>query len=148
MVPAKVLETSFPLLNGRQRRLADYSGKVVVVNVWATWCGPCRVEIPHLIELAREFNGRGVEVIGLTTEDPAADSGKVREFINEFKINYPIGFANGEFALHLMQGRDVIPQAYVIGRRGRVHKHFVGFNSQTSPPLLRTAVEEAVAVEQ
>jgi thiol-disulfide isomerase/thioredoxin len=145
MVPAKVLETSFPTLDGQQRRLADYAGKVIVVNVWATWCGPCRVEIPHLVALAREFKGRGVEVIGLTTEDPARDAEKVREFIKEFKIDYPVGFANGEFALHLMQGRDVIPQAYVIGRGGRVHKHFIGFNAQTSPPQLRAAVEEAVA---
>src|SRR5262249_10030866 len=147
MVPARVLEASFPTLDGKSRRLADYSGKVIVVNVWATWCGPCRVEIPHLVELAREFKGRGVEVIGLTTEDPAKDAEKVREFIKVFKISYPIGFANGEFALRLMQGRDVIPQAYVIGRAGRVHKHFIGFNAQTSPPQLRAAVEEAVAAE-
>jgi len=147
MVPAKVLETSFPTLNGKQRRLADYAGKVIVVNVWATWCGPCRVEIPHLVELAREFKGRGVEVIGLTTEEPAKDADKVREFVKEFKINYPIGFANGEFALRLMQGRDVIPQAYVIGRGGRVHKHIIGFNARTSPPQLRAAVEEAVAAQ-
>jgi thiol-disulfide isomerase/thioredoxin len=147
MAPARVLEASFPTLNGKSRRLADYAGKVIVVNVWATWCGPCRVEIPHLVGLAGEFKGRGVEVIGLTTEDPAKDADKVREFVKEFKINYPVGFANGEFALNLMQGRDVIPQAYVIGRGGRVHKHFVGFNARTSPPQLRAAVEEAVAAE-
>ncbi|MGH9846319.1 MAG: TlpA disulfide reductase family protein, partial [Blastocatellia bacterium] len=145
--PAIVLETSFPTLDAQPRRLADSTGKILVVDIWATWCGPCRVEIPHLIELAREFKGRGVEVIGLTTEDPVNDAGKVREFVREFKINYPIGFANGEFALHLMQGRDVIPQTYVIGRDGRLHKHFVGFNAQTSPPQLRAAVEEAVAGE-
>lgn len=147
MVSARVLETSFPVLDGKERRLAGYAGKVLIVDIWATWCGPCRVEIPHLIGLAREFKGRGVEVIGLTTEDPAKDAEKVRAFVKEFKIDYPIGFANGEFALHLMQGRDVIPQTYVIGRGGRVHKHFVGFNAQTSPPQLRAAVEEAVAAE-
>jgi thiol-disulfide isomerase/thioredoxin len=145
MVPAVVLETSFPMLDGKRRRLADYAGKVMVVNVWATWCGPCRVEIPHLVELAGEFKQRGVEVIGLTTEDPAQDVEKVREFVKEFKINYPVGFANGEFALYLMQGRDAIPQAYVIGRGGRVHRHFIGFNARTSPPQLRAALEEAVA---
>jgi thiol-disulfide isomerase/thioredoxin len=147
MAPARVLETSFPTLDSKPQRLADYAGKIIVVDIWATWCGPCRVEIPHLVELAKEFKGRGVKVIGLTTEDPAKDSEKVREFAREFKINYPIGFANGEFALHLMQGRDVIPQTYVIGRDGRVHKHFVGFNALTSPPQLRAAVEEAVAAE-
>jgi len=144
MVPAKVLETNFPAIDGKQRRLGDYAGKILVVDIWATWCGPCRVEIPHLVELANEFQGRGVEVIGMTTEDPVKDAEKVRDFAGEFKINYPIGFANGEFALHLKQGRDVIPQTYVIGRKGQLHKHFIGFNAQTSPSQLRAAVEEAV----
>jgi thiol-disulfide isomerase/thioredoxin len=141
------METSFATLSGKPRRLADYVGKVVVVDVWATWCGPCRVEIPHLVELAKEFKGRGVEVIGLTTEDPAKDTEKVREFVGQFKINYPIGWANGEFASSLMSGRNSIPQTYVIGRDGRVRNHFVGFNAQVSPPQLRAAVEEAVAAE-
>src|SRR5262249_19781776 len=73
-LPASVMETSFPLLEGKQHRLADYAGKVVVVDLWATWCGPCRREIPHLVALDKEFKGRGVEVIGLTTEDPAKDA--------------------------------------------------------------------------
>lgn len=145
-VPAKVLETSFPVLDNKPRRLTDYAGKVVVVDIWATWCGPCRVEIPHLLELGKEFKGQGVEIIGLTTEDPAKDTEKVRDFVKEFKINYPIGFANGEFAAHLQQGRNAIPQTYVIGRDGEVYKHFVGFNAQISPAQLRAAVGEAVAV--
>lgn len=142
-----IMETSFPTLDGKSRRLADYSGKVVVVDIWATWCGPCRVEIPHLVELAKEFKGRGLEVIGLTTEDPAKDIEKVRAFARQFKINYPIAWANGEFAIGLMKGSSAIPQTYVIGRDGRVHKYFVGFNPQTSPSQLRAAVEEAVAIE-
>ena len=145
-VPVKVMETSFPVLDAKPRRLTEYAGKVLVVDIWATWCGPCRVEIPHLIELGKEFKGQGVEIIGLTTEDPAKDTEKVRDFVKEFKINYPIGFANGEFAAHLQQGRNAIPQTYVIGRDGEVYKHFVGFNAQISPAQLRAAVGEAVAV--
>jgi len=143
-LPASVMETSFPLLEGKQHRLADYAGKVVVVDIWATWCGPCRREIPHLVALAKEFKGRSVEVLGLTTEDPAKDTEKVRQFVGEFKINYPIGWANGGFASGLMKGRNSIPQTYVIGRDGQVRKYFVGFNAETSPPQLRAAVEEAV----
>ena len=144
-LPASIMETSFPMLDGKQRRLTNYAGKVVVVNLWATWCGPCRREIPHLIELGNEFKGRGLEIIGLTTENPQEDAGKVRDFIREFKLNYPVGWANGEFAQGLMQGRNTIPQAYVIGRDGQVRKHFVGFNPQTGPSQLRAAIEEAIA---
>src|SRR5262249_43520355 len=117
-------------------------------DLWATWCGPCRREIPHLIALAKEFKGRGVEVIGLTREDPAKDAEKVRQFVGEFNINYPIGWANGEFASGLMKGRNSIPQTYVIGRDGHVRKYFVGFNAETSPPQLRAAVEEAVTADE
>ncbi len=147
MAPAVVKDTSFPTLDGKSSRLADYAGKILVLDVWATWCGPCRVEIPHLVEMAVEFKRRGVEVIGLTTEDSVRDAEKVGEFATQFKINYPIGYANGEFAKWLMQGRDILPQTYVIGRKGRLYKHFIGFNAQTSPPQLRAAIEEAIAAE-
>ena len=142
-----LVERTFPTLDGKSQRLSDYAGKVVVVDVWATWCGPCRAEIPHLIELAKEFKGQGVEVIGLTTENPATDTEAVREFARQFKINYPIGWANGEFASGLMNGRGTIPQTYVIGRDGKVRKHLVGFNAQTSPTQLRAAIEEAATDE-
>lgn len=146
-VPAKVLEMSFPVLDAQPQRLKDFAGKVVVIDIWATWCGPCRVEIPHLLELTKEYQRSEVEVIGLTTEDPGKDTDKVRDFVKEFKITYPIGFANGEFAAFLQQGRNVIPQTYVIGRDGQVHKRFVGFHPQNSPAELRNAVKEAVAVK-
>ena len=142
--PAIVLDTLFPTIDGRQRRLRDAQGKVLVINVWATWCGPCRQEIPHLIEIASQYRQQGLEVIGLTTEHPVEELGRVREFVRELKINYPIGFTSGDFARHLMQGRGSIPQAYVLGRDGRVIRHFIGFNPRISPPPLRAAVEEAL----
>ncbi|QQS49321.1 MAG: TlpA family protein disulfide reductase [Acidobacteriota bacterium] len=145
-VPPVIMDTAFPTLDGRQKRIAEYAGKIVILDVWATWCGPCRVEIPHLIELANEFKSQGVEVIGLTTEDPEADRDKVEAFVKEFRIGYPIGFARGEFARFLMQGQDIIPQTYVIGRDGRLVRRFIGFNAKTSPPQLRAAVEEAVSL--
>lgn len=143
--PISVMDYDIPMLDGKSRRLSTYKNKVVVLDLWATWCGPCRIEIPHLIEIGKQYKGRGVEVIGLTTENPATDAEKVRNFAREFKINYQLGWANGNFALGLMNGHSEIPQTFVVGRDGRLLNQFIGFNAQTSPPQLRAAIEQAIA---
>lgn len=144
-VPANLMTTELKTIDGRTIKLADYAGKVVVVNLWATWCGPCRIEIPHLIELAREYQGRA-EFIGLTNEDPEEFGEKVRDFVREQQINYTVGWTTQEFALGLMLGnvRNSIPQSFVITRDGRIFKRFIGFNPQQTPQLMREAVEHAV----
>ena len=83
--------------------------------------------------------------IGLTTEDKTRDLDAVKSFVKEFKISYPIGWANREIAMDVMAGRGAIPQTLVIGKDGKVTKHLVGFNMQVSAPQLRMAIEEAVA---
>jgi thiol-disulfide isomerase/thioredoxin len=144
-LPANLMTTELKTLDGRAIKLSDYAGKVVVVNLWATWCGPCRIEIPHLIELANDYKGR-VEFIGLTNEDPSDDAEKVNNFVREQKINYTVGWTTEEFALGLMQGqiRNSIPQSFVITRDGRVFKRFIGFSPSQTPQQMRDALEQAV----
>ena len=144
-LPASLLTTELKTIDGRTIKLADYAGKVIVVNLWATWCGPCRYEIPHLIELVNEYKGR-VEFIGLTNEDPVDDAEKVKEFVRNQKINYTIGWSTQDFALGLMLGqvRNSIPQSFVITRDGHVLKRFVGFSPSQTPPQMREALEQAV----
>jgi hypothetical protein len=84
----------------------------------------------------------------MTTEDKATDEAAVREFVKAFNIDYPIGWANRELALEVLQGRGAIPQTLVIGRDGKLRKHLIGFNNQISPPQLRSAIEEAVAIAE
>lgn len=141
---AEVMQTSFKMVDGESKKLADYTGKVLVIDIWATWCNPCRQEIPHLIEMANLYRDKGVEVIGLTTEDPESDLQTVKDFSQEFKINYPVGWAE-PISEQLMNGRDGIPQTIIIGRDGKVKRHFVGFNRAISVPQLKEALDEAVA---
>jgi len=143
-LPEDVMQASINLLDGQKTKLADYSGKVLVVDLWATWCGPCRQEIPHLIQIAKEYKSKGVEVLGLTNEDPEADSERVKQFSESFKINYPIGWADTPMQIGLMRGRGGIPQTYIIGRDGKVLKHFVGFSPLISGKQMKAAIEAAV----
>lgn len=143
-LPANVLDSELKALNGAPIKLSNYDGKVLLVNLWATWCTPCRVETPELVNLYKEHRARGLEIVGLSTENPEASAEKVRQFVQDFEVNYRIGWATPEVALTLMQGRDAIPQSFVIGRDGRVIKRFVGFNPSSTPPLLKAAIEEAL----
>ena len=143
-LPENLMRASINLLDGQKAKLADYSGKVLIVNLWATWCGPCRQEIPHLIEIAKEYKSKGVEVIGLTNENPDTDAEWVKKFSEAFNINYPIGWADQEMQDGLTQGRNSIPQTLIIGRDGKVVKHFVGFSPRLIPQM-KAAIEEAAS---
>ena len=129
--------------NGASFKLADFFGKVTVVNFWATWCGPCRREIPELVKLHKEFQSRGVEMIGLTSEDPVASAEKVRKFIQDFQIDYRIGWATGQVSAPLMQGHTAIPQIFVISPDARILKRFVGF-SPAYMSELKQVLEDAL----
>jgi len=146
-LPANLMQANLPLLDGKKKKLADYSGKVLVVDLWATWCGPCRQEIPYLVEFAKQYKSKGVEVIGLTNEDPVGDAQMVKDFVKQFKINYPIGWADPQMQIGLMQGRGGIPQTLIIGRDGKVRNHFVGFSAPISVPQMKAALDEAVSGE-
>jgi len=143
-LPNNVIGAELRAVNGAPIKLSDYSGKVLLVNLWATWCGPCRNETPELVKLNKEFRSRGVEIVGLSTENPDASADSVRDFVKAFDVDYRIGWATPEVALTLMQGRDAIPQSFVITRDGRIAKRFIGFSSQNTPPELRKALEDAL----
>ena len=146
-LPRQVLEAENRAASGAPIKLGNYSGKVLLVNLWATWCGPCRMETPELVRLNKEFQSRGVEMIGLSTENPDASARSVSEFVREFNVDYQIGWAKPEVAQIMMQGRTSIPQSFIIARDGRVIRRFIGFNPQTTPTQLKEALEQALKEE-
>jgi len=142
-LPLEVAVVPMKDAKGASFKLGDFFGKVMVVNFWATWCGPCRREIPELVKLHKEFHSRGLEVIGLSTEDPNASADKVRKFIQDFQIDYRIGWAPVEVGAPLMQGHDVIPQIFVISRDGRILQRLIGYSAAYSTQL-KQVLEDAL----
>jgi thiol-disulfide isomerase/thioredoxin len=104
-------------IQGRYIRLSDFRGKVVLVNFWATWCPPCRAEIPDLIRLQREYRSRGLRVIGVTY--PPQKLAEVRRFVRSAKMNYPVGLGTKETKL-LFTANETLPLTIVVGTDGRI----------------------------
>jgi cytochrome c biogenesis protein CcmG/thiol:disulfide interchange protein DsbE len=106
-------------LDGKPVSVADFKGKVILVNFWATWCGPCRAEIPDLVELQNKYKDR-LQIIGLVVDD---DSGAIKDFVKEFGINYPVAIATTELRMQY-GGIPALPTSFVLDTEGRiVQKH-------------------------
>jgi thiol-disulfide isomerase/thioredoxin len=143
-LPKSVLDAELRSARGPSFRLSDYSGKVLVVNLWATWCGPCQFETPALVKLQRRFRSQGVQVIELSTENPDNSTAEVRKWVRRFRVHYKVGWAPPKVALTLMQGRDAIPQAFVVSRTGRIGRRFIGFNPVVTVEKIKLAIQEAI----
>jgi thiol-disulfide isomerase/thioredoxin len=146
-LPEKLLERKIRTLEGNSFRLADFHGKVLVINLWASWCGPCRREIPEYERVRKEYVGREVEFIGLTTEDPEDASEKVNQFVRQTRFGFRIGWADRETASLLMNGRSSIPQTLVVDTAGGVVNHWVGYTPGRSDGRLREAIKRALPQE-
>jgi thiol-disulfide isomerase/thioredoxin len=143
MLPASALDAPLKTVDGKAFKLSELNGKVLVIDLWATWCGPCRYEVPELVKMQGEYGSRGFEIIGLDI-DPESDSPQaVQKFSKDFNINYKVAFAERSLAASLMRGGN-IPQSMVVGRDGRVILHTVGFDPVATPKRLRAAIEQAL----
>jgi thiol-disulfide isomerase/thioredoxin len=147
-LPPDLRETKLQTLDGESLKLADFADKVMIVNIWATWCGPCRLEMPELVKFDNEFRSRGLVVLGLATSyNERNDPKHVKEYIQSQNVSYKIIWDDGTLAGPLVQmvgAQSVIPQSFVISRDGRIVKHFQGFNPYSTPQLMRQAIEEAL----
>jgi len=147
-LPQDLRDTKVQTLDGESLKLSDFADKVMVVNIWATWCGPCRLEMPELVKMNNEYKSRGLVVLGLaTTYNEHNDPTHVKDFIKSQNINYKIVWDDGTLAAPLVQlvnARSVIPQSFVISRDGRIVKHFEGFSPTSTPQLMRQAIEGAL----
>lgn len=113
---------AYPDLSGKMVSLSSYRGKVVFLDFWATWCDPCREEIPDLVKLHQNFNGKGFTVVGVATD--ALGKSVVAPFVKEMGMTYPVLMSSGE----LPEGYPItgFPTGFLIGRDGRVLRRYLG----------------------
>jgi peroxiredoxin len=117
-------------LDGHLIRLADFRGKVVLVNFWATWCAPCRVEMPWLVDFSARYRSQGLEVIGISVDDTSTDTARIRRFVQEMKVTYPI-VRQDDSVSAAYGGVRFLPQSFFVGRNGKVTAHNFGIRSKT-----------------
>ncbi len=125
--PSNLMKATLTKMDGSSFKLDDYKGKVLLVNVWATWCGPCRHEIPELIKLQAEHKNKGFEIIGLDVDESESPE-MIKDFGKAMGVNYELVRGDGELfeEFYKISQRNAIPQSFLIDRDGKLLGVFVG----------------------
>jgi peroxiredoxin len=115
-----------PDLDGKTRRLAEWNGKVLLVNFWATWCSPCQAEVPSLMRYQKQYGTKGLQIIGVGMDEAV----KLRNFRNTFDLNYPVLVADPERSLDILaewgNNRGIVPYSVLLDGHGRVLEAMTG----------------------
>lgn len=114
-------------INNKEVKLSDYQGKVVLVNFWATWCGPCKVEMPHLDEMDKEFEARGFEVLSISTDDARAAS-MVKPFIKKNDYQFTVLLDKTTEVVSKYNPAKTLPYTAIIDREGNIAHVHMGYN--------------------
>jgi cytochrome c biogenesis protein CcmG/thiol:disulfide interchange protein DsbE len=116
-------------VDGRQMRLSDYKGKVVLLNFWATWCGPCEYEIPWFVEFENKYKDSGFAVLGVSLDEDGWKS--VRPYMEQKKMNYRVALGD-DTTTHRYGGIEALPESLLIDRDGRIAAKQIGLASKRS----------------
>tara|TARA_B100000401_G_scaffold244170_1_gene165576 strand:- start:18 stop:599 length:582 start_codon:yes stop_codon:yes gene_type:complete len=127
--------------------LSDLRGKVVLINFWATWCGPCRMEIPDFIELYDKYNDKGFEILGISLSDSKE---ALVNFANVYKVNYPFLYGNNKQIneiTNLYGGVPAVPWSFLVGINGEIIDTYPGAILKQYDPVTYSRLEQTIISE-
>jgi len=141
--PSAIMQADIKLLDDTTFKLEDKKGKVILANLWATWCGPCIEEMPHLVEMHEKYKDKNFEVLGLNTDDEPKEM--IERFAAKQKLNYPLAWADGKLTTEFVKVTRLqgIPQTLLINRDGQLRGMFTGGGPKTIAKMKET-VEKAI----
>ena len=124
-------------LSGRKISLADYKGKAILINFWATWCGPCKVETPWLVDLRNQYAGKGFEILGVSTDDIdrsdmkafGQEKKEIGDFVQKMHMPYPV-LIDGDSLSKPYGGLDAMPTSFFVDRTGKIVAATMGISSK------------------
>src|SRR6201998_2038211 len=128
-------------LNGGNLKLSDLRGKAVLLNFWATWCGPCKIETPWLVEMQDQYGNQGLQVIGVAMDDSGKD--EISKFAKDMGVNYPV-LLGKEAVGDEYGGVPALPESFFIGRDGKIVDRIIGLKGKAE---IEDAIKKALSPE-
>ena len=125
-------------LRGNKLQLSSLKGKAVVVNFWATWCEPCKIEMPWLVDLQKKYGPQGLQILGVAMDD--AEEQAIRDFAQKMGVNYPV-LKGTEALADLYGGLDGLPATFFVDRSGKISDEAIGLMSQS---LIEDSIKHAL----
>jgi thiol-disulfide isomerase/thioredoxin len=129
---------SLEALDGKTMRLSDLRGKAVLLNFWATWCGPCKIEMPWFVELQNQYAGRGLQIVGVAMDDASKED--IGKFAKDMGVNYPI-LIGKESVGDQYGGVPALPESFLIGRDGKIVDKIIGLRGKAE---IEDAIKKAL----
>jgi thiol-disulfide isomerase/thioredoxin len=132
---------SLESLEGKTMRLSDFRGKAVLLNFWATWCGPCKIEMPWFVELQQKYGSQGLQVVGVAMDDASKED--IAKFAKDMGVNYPV-LIGKEAVGDSYGGIPALPETFFIGRDGKVVDKILGLRGKAE---IEDAIKKALSTQ-